>query len=378
MAKSGHDVRFLCQTHYGRTIQKVRRLCLKGELGDEELKKQAKGQFQTGQVMSEQYLRGMLKIKQEHWHPDVVISHSGWGCGLHVKELWPNCRHISYLEWWFNPQSDLLTFDPDNSQLGLGPKSVHKLWKRNQALALELVCADKIVAPSKWQKSQLPISLQKQCAVIFDGVDIQIFQPNQNFVSNVPLITYGTRGMEPIRCFPEFINELPYILKQWKDIKVEIAGNDEINYCGQKPDEGSWGKWAIQKLEPWIKSGRVKFVGRLNQEKYVQWLQSSWCHVYLTQPFVCSWSLLESLACGCHLIASDLEVVREFRNYGEFSLVDTRKSGFLRGPVQTLLSKGQPTAAQLVGRAQRLEPISRTTALKDWLDVAGVNLAATG
>jgi len=370
LAADGHQVRFLCQTHYGRTLKGVERLCLKGELGHGALNERGQNQFERSQLQAEQFRRGLLQLQGQGWVPDVVISHSGWGCGLHVKELWPRCRHVAYVEWWFDPASPLLSYDPGNAELGIAPGRSSKLWKRNQAMALELCSADVVVAPTRWQRQQLPPLLQAACEVVPDGVDTNVFRPNPARRSAQPLLTYGTRGMEPMRAFPQFIRELPELLRRHPALRVEIAGRDEINYGGAKPAQGSWGAWAREHLAEAGVRTRVHWLDYLAGERYVQWLQSSWCHVYLTHPFVASWSLVEALACGCPLVASDVGPVREFCAGGAARLVDHREPGFLLQPVTELLATKPSAGIEITG-------ISRERARQRWRDVAGVKVATS-
>ena len=377
LAAGGHDVAFLCQTHYGRSLPGVKRLCLKGRLGHEALQQGGGNQLQRAQRAAKQYRQAMAQLHGEGWQPDVVVSHSGWGCGLHVKELWPRCRHVSYLEWWFDPQSQLLSHDPSNQALGLGPELAPGFWLRNQHLALELVAADAIVTPTQWQRQQLPLRLQPHCQVIFDGVDSKRFKPDPSQRSNTPLLTYGTRGMEPMRCFPELVRELPALLEGWPELRVEIAGGDGIHYGGQTPAEGSWKAWAEPRLAEPLATGRVRWLGQLAGDQYVRWLQSSWCHVYLTQPFVASWSLVEALACGCPLVASDVPPVREFCGSERARLVDHRKPGFLRTallPWRVVL--GQPSA--LTSSLNQPFGYSIIESIQQWGLVLGEQLPTSG
>ena len=377
LAAAGHDVAFLCQTHYGRTLPGVKRLCLKGRLGHEALQQGGGNQLQRAQRAAKQYRQAMAQLHNEGWQPDVVVSHSGWGCGLHVKELWPRCRHVSYLEWWFDPQSQLLTHDPTNQALGLGPQVAPSFWLRNQHLALELVAADVIVTPTQWQRHQLPVRLQNHCQVIFDGVDSDRFKPDPRVRSSTPLLTYGTRGMEPMRCFPELVRELPALLKRWPELRVEIAGGDGIHYGGQTPAEGSWKAWAEQKLAEPLAAGRVRWLGQLAGDHYVHWLQSSWCHVYLTQPFVASWSLVEALACGCPLVASDVPPVREFCSSDQAWLVDHRQPGFLQTPLVELMAGGKHTSTPAL--VPSLPPgLTTKESLRAWGLVLGGELHTVG
>ena len=82
--------------------------------------------------------------------------------------------------------------------------------------------------------------------------------------------------MEAMRGFPEFVEALPAVLNAHPTLKVEIAGEDQICYGGNPPNEGSFGKWAKSRLKQWIDEGRVEFLGRLAQD-YPGWLQRAGC-----------------------------------------------------------------------------------------------------
>ena len=192
LADASNDVYFLCQTHYGRTIEGVNLLTLKGTASHEELNSKQLNLIERTEFLSEQYRSGLLKLKNQGWRPDIVISHSGWGCGLYVKELWPSCTFIAYLEWWFNPTSEFFSYDENNEELGLNKNSIKKNWDRNRFLALELASSDQIVYlhPGKGHSSQ---KYSNHCTVIHDGIDLNHFCVNLQERSQTPLLTYGTR-----------------------------------------------------------------------------------------------------------------------------------------------------------------------------------------
>ena len=147
----------------------------------------------------------------------------------------------------------------------------------------------------------------------------------------------GQGAWSRVRGFPEFIEALPEVLIAHPTLEVEIAGEDRICYGGSAPDAGSYGKWAKTKLNRWVEANRVRFLGRVPPTEYPSWLQRSWMHVHLTRPFVASWSLLEAMASGCCLIASNTEPVREFVGPNSASLVDFRTKEWLNPAVTTLL-----------------------------------------
>ena len=127
--------------------------------------------FDKTKFIGEQFRVGFIDLKAKLWDPDLVISHSGWGCGIYIKEVWPKCNHIAYLEWWFNPVSEFFSYDEDNKRINLSRLSIKKNYDRNIFVAIELSSADAIVSPTFWQRSQLPKLLKESCHVIFDGID---------------------------------------------------------------------------------------------------------------------------------------------------------------------------------------------------------------
>ena len=238
-SKLGYEAKFLCQTHFGRKLAGVERIALKRKLGEEALsERNLKGEKHT-LALAEQYWKGMQSLAKDGWEPDVVVSHSGFGCGLHSSLVWPKAKRIAYVEWWFAAQSALYNFDPNNSWWA-GPRDGIGLRARNMPLALELSEADVLVAPTRWQRQQLPPGVRARCQVIPDGVDLERFKPEPKRRANNPLLTYGTRGMEAMRGFPEFVEALPAVLNAHPTLKVEIAGEDQI--CrGNPPKEEALG-----------------------------------------------------------------------------------------------------------------------------------------
>ena len=372
----GHDARFLCQTHYGRTLPGVQRLILKGKCSHEHLNALGGDQLKRSATLANQYRNGLLNLKTSGWHPDIVFSHSGWGCGLYAREIWPTCHHIAYLEWWFDPESDFFHYDTQNQELNLGAGHGTKYWLRNQAIALELVTANSIVAPTLWQAGQLPPLLRERCHVIHDGIDLNRFKPDlRRRELTQPVLTYGTRGMEPMRAFPQFIRSLPPLLRENPKLQVQIAGEDGSYYGGRPPkNHATWGKWAKHHLSDAGLSNRVQWLGYLKFDDYLTWLQSSHCHVHLTHPFVASWSLLEALACQCQLVVSDVEPVRELceATKSTVSYVDHRNPEALLQTIREGLQKAR--AVPTKPTRPTLRAYSRDTSLEQWGHVAGLQL----
>ena len=262
------------------------------------------------------FRQALVDLKKQGVNPDLVFSHSGWGCGLWVKDVFPNCKFIVYSEWWFN--REVLESAPFKSKwLNYGADMVTAILSRNIYMSHELNSADRIICPTVYQARQLPSFYQNKISVIYDGFDSKLFNKYDpsSLKREAPVITYAARGLEAIRCFPEFIEGLYEFYSNYPKSKVviKIIGNDKISYGGRPPAGfKSYGKWASKLLEPQVSSGHVRFLGTLPFSKYIKELLSTSLHVYLTHPFVPSWSLAQSFCLGLPIMVNKSDSVAEF------------------------------------------------------------------
>jgi glycosyltransferase involved in cell wall biosynthesis len=265
-------------------------------------------------------LRELAKLLERGLRPRVVISHAGMGLGLFIKDLLPQALHVGYFEWFFRPETTcnlLEQFDLD-AQLKTG--------LRNLPILHELERCDVGVVPTAWQKSQFPSAYQQKLEVIFDGIDTSFFHPRPSdlaleasdhtlhnresgeaFIlgSGMRVLSYATRGMEPLRGFPEFMRALPPLLESFPDLQVIIAGADRRAYSYDAPrHDGSWKQFLLTELGNFLGQGRILFTGLLTYADYRKLLWRSTLHCYFTRPYVTSWSLFEAAACGARLAVS--------------------------------------------------------------------------
>ena len=258
--------------------------------------------------------------------PQRIYVHAGWGLGPFLRELFPKSVIIAYSEWWFDLFSKDFLFNPSDSHVQHTLDSRLASVLRNQSFSYELLQADLLIAPTEWQRSQLPLNYQKKCHVIFDGIDPKMFSPGPqtryadkriaSLSSDIPLLTYATRGLEPYRGFPEFVKASIKLLQQRKNWHIAIAGNDSINYykSSMAPKNG-YGDDAYEQYKSYDLLDRVHFLGSLPLLAYRDLLRRSNLHCYFTRPYVLSWSFLESMFTGCRLFASNTEPVLEFARY---------------------------------------------------------------
>ncbi len=259
----------------------------------------------------------MITLKNNGFVPDVIIGHS-WGSSLFAKEVFPNAKYIAYIEWYYNYENS--DFDFLDKNLNIDDKA--KLICKNSHILLDLTRCDIGIAPTQWQKQQIPEIFRNKIKVIHEGIDTEICKPNENVVFNIPdsdlkltrkdkVLTYATRGMEEYRGFPEFMHAASILMKKIPDLHVVVGGEDRVCY-GRRIANSTFKTEMLKKYDYDMK--RLHFVGLLPYNEHVKLLQVSSAHVYLTYPFVLSWSLLEAMSAGCHIIASDTAPVREMIN----------------------------------------------------------------
>lgn len=265
----------------------------------------------------------LLAAKREKGlYPERIYVHTGWGLGSFLRDIFPKSKIIAYSEWWFNLQSSDFLFDRDNPEIQHNLQARLSMLLRNQGFALELQQADLIVAPTEWQRSQLPPLFRERCRVIFDGIDQNVFSPGisdpdfdtplQCLDRDSPLLTYATRGLEPYRGFPEFARAAEQLLQSRPQWHVAIAGKDEPSYFTSGATRKGFGAQAMERFKMLGFGNRVHYLGSLPLLTYRNLLRRSHLHCYFTRPYVLSWSLLESALTGCRLFVSNTEPVQEF------------------------------------------------------------------
>lgn len=262
--------------------------------------------------------KAALQLKREGFIPDVIVGHSGWGSTLYMKELFPQSALIGYFEWYYHAYGADLNFDPADP---LGTDGELRSRTINIPFLLDLTACDAGICPTRWQHRQFPPEFHSKIWVCHDGIQTERYVPAPgtkiNFadlgidLSEVSeIVTYVGRGMETYRGFPQFMQAMSEVLKRRKNCHVIIVGAERIAYGGKKPTGyESYKAWAKNELD--MDWSRVHFTGLLPRNRYLEVLQASSVHVYLTRPFVLSWSMMEAMSTGCLLVASDTPPVRE-------------------------------------------------------------------
>jgi len=227
---------------------------------------------------------------------------------------------------------------------------------RNTSQLLSLEAADAGISPTHWQRQQYPAAFQPRIEVIHDGVQTALVcpAPVSNFrlpdqrgtlSSGDEVVTYVARNLEPYRGFHSFMRALPAVLAARPRAQILIVGGEEVSYGRQAPDGTSYKAIYLQEVGAAFDRERVHFLGKVPYATFIDVLRLSSAHVYLTYPFVLSWSLLEAMSCACPIIASDTAPVREAITAGRNGLlVDFFSPQTLAETIVAVLGKEQDMA----------------------------------
>jgi glycosyltransferase involved in cell wall biosynthesis len=255
--------------------------------------------------------------------PDIVIGHNGWGETLFVKDVFPDAPLLSYFEFFYHAHGVDLDFDPEFISVFGDPA---RLRTRNAVNLMGFNAADWGHTATSWQRSLYPADMRRRITAIHEGVDTTRAKPypdawlalpghHRKLTRDDEVITYVARNLEPYRGFHVFMRALPEILRRRPRAHVIVVGGDGVSYGTPPPIGASYREWLQHELRDSLDWARVHFLGQLPYETYLRVLQVSSAHVYLTYPFVLSWSFAEALACGCLVIGSKtppvLEVLRD-------------------------------------------------------------------
>jgi glycosyltransferase involved in cell wall biosynthesis len=262
-------------------------------------------------------------LKASGFRPDVMVGHTGWGATLFVKDVWPTTPLLGYFEFFYHLQACDIDFDPEFPP---SPDRIQRLRTRNAINLVALEAADWGLTPTHWQHQRYPEHYRAKISVIHEGVDTDGVKPNPSarlylagglsLGTQDSLITFCARSLEPHRGFHTFMRALPRILHRLPKARVLIVGAEQVSY-GSPPQGGnSWREQLIAELGDSIDLNRVHFLGWLPFRFYLTVLQISTVHVYLTYPFILSWSLLEALSAGCLVVGSRTAPVEEVVTHG--------------------------------------------------------------
>lgn len=278
-------------------------------------------------LQGQEVWRMCKKLKDEEgFIPDVICTHPGWGDALYVKDIYPDAPVLSFFEFYYNAVGSDVAFEPE---VALKDDDFARVRTKNITNLMSLENADWGVAPTHWQFDQNPDIFKNKISIIHDGIDTTVAKPNAKAELKLPngktfkkgdkVVTYIARNFEPYRGFPTFMKAAEMLLKQHKDLHIIAVGADDVSY-GKKLGKGqTWRGHMLKQVD--LDMDRIHFPGTLPYADLMKLFQVSACHIYLTYPFVLSWSCLESMACEVALVASRTQPLEEVVTDGENGLL---------------------------------------------------------
>ena len=260
-----------------------------------------------------------MRLKALGYRPDIVVGHHGWGELLDIADVWADVPVLGYFEFFYRTEGLDVGFDPE---WALPAAALAAVRAKNAVNLLALTNGGAGQTPTRFQHETYPSWAQARIAVVPEGVDLALCRPAPDLRERIvtwsgfpvapedELLTFVARDLEPYRGFHVLMRALPRLLRERPRLKAIVVGGDGVSY-GAALRDVTWRQYMLSQIGG-LDPARVLFPGKIDYAAFITLLQRSDVHVYLTYPFVASWSLREALACGCAIVGSDTAPVREF------------------------------------------------------------------
>ncbi len=252
--------------------------------------------------------------------PDIIIGHHGWGELLNLPDIWPDVPILGYFEFYYHTAGYDVNFDPEYP---MGPNFEPAVRAMNTINHAAIALGQHGQSPTRFQLGAYPEWARTRIELLPEGARLDQCKPDPTIRRDMleidgmqiapsdKLITYVARNLEPYRGFHVMMRALPRLLAARPDLKVVMVGGNDVSY-GAKLDGTTWKDYFTRQLPTGTDLERVRMPGQVPYDTYLKLLQRSDAHVYLTYPFVASWSLREALASGCVVVGADVAAVQEF------------------------------------------------------------------
>lgn len=285
-------------------------------------------QIEAAVLRGQAVARKALELRKRGFVPDLICVHAAWGEALYLRDVFPRSPVLAYFEFYYRGQGADVGFDAEFPPT-LDDLLRIRTW--NMTHQSTFFSADWGVTPTQWQAQAFPPEFRQRLSVIHDGIDTEALRPDPGARVELPsgrcfgpddeLVTFVSRGLEPYRGFHVFMRALPELMARRPRAQVVVVGGDAPSYGRAPAGAVNWRAKLLAEAEPRIDTGRLHFTGKIPYPALISLLRCSRAHVYLTYPFVLSWSLLEAMAVGAPIAASATAPVKEVVQHGNNGLL---------------------------------------------------------
>ncbi len=282
--------------------------------------------YENAVIYAQSVAQKAIQLDRQGWVPDVICVHPGWGEGLFLKDIFPNTPSYHFCEFYYQAFGADTFFKPEKE---VSIDAICRIRAKNANLILNAQVMDWGISPTIWQWQQFPPEYRDKISVIHDGIDTNYCKPDENETYELPngkvvskedeVITYVARNFEPYRGFETYMRALEIMCKRRPNAHFIAVGADGVSYGAKLAPGDTYRKRMMKEVD--IDESRVHFVGRLPYDKFQKVFRVSSAHIYLTYPFVLSWSFLEAMSSGCVLVGSKTPPVQE--------VIEEGKNGFM-------------------------------------------------
>lgn len=285
---------------------------------------------ETKMIRGEACAMAADELRATGYVPDIIVGHPGWGEMLFLRDIWPNVPQLHFLEFFYAAHGTDVSFDPEFAQSEWRNSARVRAKNANGLLSLDAMDAG--YSPTFWQRSSYPSLVQDRISVIHDGVDTDILTPARDVElilgadqmvlrPGMKIVTFINRNFEPYRGYHSFMRSIPRIQAKCPDAIFIMVGADGVSYGAKAPDGTTWKQMFLNEVSDRVDTSRIRFVGSVPYPTFVALMRLSAAHVYLTYPFVLSWSVLEAMSCGGLVIGSATAPVQEVIDHGQNGLL---------------------------------------------------------
>ena len=316
--------------------------------------------LEDGILHGQSVYRTLDGLKGRGLKPDIIIGHAGWGETLFVKDAFPNVPLLNYFEFYYSALGQDIGFDTSKP---VDVNTALALRVKNAVALMSNASCDWGLTPTQWQFSTHPPGFQAKMSVIHEGIDTDAIKPDPDATFRTEngkvlragdkVVTYVARNLEPYRGFPTFMRSIPGVQRRHPNAEILIVGMDGVSYGTQLPEGDTWKKRMLAEVD--FDASRVHFTGYLQGENFRKVMHVSAAHIYLTYPFVLSWSLMEAMASGCLVVGSRTPPVEEVIVDGQNGvLVDFFDPAALAERVSDVLSNRKAYTAMRVAARETI------------------------